>query len=80
MLTISWLPYASSAFVPIATMPTWLPGFSGHQPITPVIESVRGLLNRHPGGKCSLAGHRLVRPHSRGVDHAVRVAFRRRTR
>lgn len=39
-----FLPYASSAFVPVETMPSWLRGFSEHQPITPVIETIRGLL------------------------------------
>lgn len=39
-----FLPYASSAFVPIDTMPSWLQGFAQHQPITPVIETLRGLL------------------------------------
>lgn len=38
------LPYASSAFVPPETMPAWLRGFAEHQPVTPVIESLRGLL------------------------------------
>jgi ABC-2 type transport system permease protein len=47
---LMFLPYASSAFVPIDTMPVWLRGFSGHQPVTPVIESVRGLLNGTPVG------------------------------
>jgi ABC-2 type transport system permease protein len=47
---LMFLPYASSAFVPIATMPSWLQGFSEHQPITPIIESVRGLLNGTPVG------------------------------
>src|SRR4051794_28857624 len=47
---LMFLPYASSAFVPIATMPTWLQGFSEHQPITSIIESVRGLLNGTPVG------------------------------
>ena len=42
---LMFLPYASSAFVPINTMPGWLQGFSRHQPVTPVIESVRGLLD-----------------------------------
>jgi ABC-2 type transport system permease protein len=41
---ISFLPYPSSAFVPVATMPSWLQGFARHQPVTPVVESVRGLL------------------------------------
>ena len=41
---ILFLPYASSAFVPVDTMPTWLQGFAEHQPVTPVIETLRGLL------------------------------------
>ncbi|MBO9605236.1 MAG: ABC transporter permease [Paenibacillaceae bacterium] len=45
-----FLPYLSSAFVPIATMPSWLQGFAGHQPITPVIETIRGLLTGTPVG------------------------------
>jgi len=36
--------YASSAFVPVRTMPSWLHGVAGHQPATPVIETMRGLL------------------------------------
>lgn len=47
---ITFLPYASSAFVPIATMPSWLRGFAGHQPITPITESLRGLLLDTPVG------------------------------
>jgi ABC-2 type transport system permease protein len=39
-----FLPYVSSAFVPADTMPSWLQGFAEHQPITPVIESIRALL------------------------------------
>jgi ABC-2 type transport system permease protein len=41
---VMFLPYASSAFVPIDTMPSWLHGFAGHQPTTPVVETIRGLL------------------------------------
>ena len=41
---MTFLPYPSSGFVPIATMPWWLHGFGAHQPLTPVIESIRGLL------------------------------------
>jgi ABC-2 type transport system permease protein len=47
---VSFLPYPSSAFVPISTMPSWLQGFSRNQPITPVIETVRGLLLDLPVG------------------------------
>jgi len=38
------ITYASSAFVPVRTMPVWLHGFASHQPATPVIETLRGLL------------------------------------
>ncbi|MBS4175277.1 ABC transporter permease [Bacillus sp. FJAT-49736] len=39
-----FLPYLSSAFVPTSTMPKWLQGVAENQPITPVIETIRGLL------------------------------------
>ncbi|MFD8193522.1 ABC transporter permease [Streptomyces wuyuanensis] len=45
-----FLPYPSSAFVPIETMPDWLHGFAEHQPVTSVIESLRGLLLGRPVG------------------------------
>ncbi|MEU5402765.1 ABC transporter permease [Streptomyces sp. NPDC005963] len=41
---MTFLPYPSSAFVPIDSMPTWLHGFAEHQPVTSLIESLRGLL------------------------------------
>jgi ABC-2 type transport system permease protein len=47
---IMFLPYPSSGFVPIDTMPTWLHGFATHQPVTPVIETLRGLLLGLPVG------------------------------
>ena len=37
------LTFASSAFVPTATLPTWLRGFADHQPVSLVINSVRSL-------------------------------------
>jgi len=43
-----FLPYLSSAFVPTSTMPSWLQGFAEHQPISPVIETIRGLLTGTP--------------------------------
>jgi ABC-2 type transport system permease protein len=77
---VSFLPYPSSAFVPVATMPTWLQGVATYQPITPVVESVRALLLDRP-----------VAPHAgpaltwcAGIVAASVVAsaflFRRRTR
>jgi ABC-2 type transport system permease protein len=47
---VMFLPYPSSAFVPIDTMPTWLHGFARNQPTTPVIETVRALLLDKPVG------------------------------
>lgn len=47
---LAFLPYPSSAFVPVDSMPGWLHGFAEHQPLTPVIESLRGLLLGHPVG------------------------------
>lgn len=47
---VMFLPYASSAFVPVETMPSWIRGFAENQPITPVIESIRGLLLDTPVG------------------------------
>jgi ABC-2 type transport system permease protein len=39
-----FVPYLSSGFVPVETMPDWLHGFAEHQPFTAIIETVRGLL------------------------------------
>ncbi|WP_375385026.1 ABC transporter permease [uncultured Microbacterium sp.] len=39
-----FLPYLSSAFVPVESMPVWLRGIAEYQPITPIIERIRGLL------------------------------------
>jgi ABC-2 type transport system permease protein len=41
---VMFLPYLSSAFVPIDTMPRVLRPIAEHQPLTPVIESTRALL------------------------------------
>jgi ABC-2 type transport system permease protein len=37
------LVFASSAFVPVATMPAWLQGFAEHQPVSVVCDAVRDL-------------------------------------
>lgn len=47
---ILFLPYLSSAYVAVDTMPSWLQGVARHQPVTPIIESVRGLLAGTPLG------------------------------
>ena len=47
---ILFLPYISSAFVPVETMPDWLQPIAEYQPITPVIEAIRALLMDQPVG------------------------------
>ena len=37
------LTFVSSAFVPIATMPSWLQGFANNQPVTLVINAMRSM-------------------------------------
>ncbi len=43
-----FLPYLSSAFVPVETLPGWLHGFAEHTPFTPIIETIRALLFDQP--------------------------------
>ena len=38
------LTFASSAFVPVKTMPSWLQGFAEHQPVSVVINAARSLI------------------------------------
>jgi ABC-2 type transport system permease protein len=47
---VLFLPYVSSAFVDPETLPGALRGFAEHQPITPVIETMRALLLGTPVG------------------------------
>ncbi len=37
------LVFASSAFVPVATMPSWLQGWANHQPVSVVVNATREL-------------------------------------
>jgi ABC-2 type transport system permease protein len=76
---IMFVPYASSAFVPIGTMPSWLHGFARYQPVTPVIETLRALLLDRPVGDSAWqalawCGGILV-----ASIALAAVAFRRRT-
>jgi ABC-2 type transport system permease protein len=57
MFFLMFLCYASSAFVPVRTMPWWLRGFARHQPATPVTETLRGLLLGQPAGGHPAGGH-----------------------
>jgi ABC-2 type transport system permease protein len=47
---LMFFAYASSAFVPVRTMPWWIRGFAAHQPITPITETIRHLLLGQPAG------------------------------
>ena len=43
-----FLPYLSSAFVPVPSMPEWLQPIAEYQPVTPIIETIRALLMGTP--------------------------------
>lgn len=47
---ILFVPYLSSAFVPVETMPEWLQWVAENQPVTPIIETIRGMLLGTPLG------------------------------
>jgi ABC-2 type transport system permease protein/oleandomycin transport system permease protein len=50
------LTFASSAFVPISTMPGWLQAFARHQPMSNVIDAARALMLGGPtAGKVAAA-------------------------
>jgi ABC-2 type transport system permease protein len=77
---LMFLAYASSAFAPVRTMPWWLRGFAANQPITPITETVRGLLLGQPVGShlwlaLAWCGGIVV-----GSAAASVALFRRRTR
>ena len=42
------LTFASSALVPTSTMPTWLQPFVNNQPVSLLIDAIRGLVLGHP--------------------------------
>jgi ABC-2 type transport system permease protein len=43
-MPLVFLPFLGSGFVPTDSMPGWLRAFAEHQPFTPMIETIRGLL------------------------------------
>lgn len=49
------LPFLSSGFAPTESMPSAVQWFAAHQPFTPFIETVRGLLAGTPVGGSALA-------------------------
>jgi ABC-2 type transport system permease protein len=87
MAAISWLaaafglllPYVSSAFVPPETMPGGLQAIAEHQPVTPIIDTLRGLLLGTPGADAPVALAWCLGFAAIGATAAA-VLFRRRTR
>lgn len=49
-LILVMLPFISNAFVPAASMPAGVGWFAAHQPFTPMIDTLRGLLTGGPIG------------------------------
>ena len=47
---IIFLPFISSSFVPTDTMPTVVRAFAENQPVTPIVEAIRNLLENQPVG------------------------------
>ncbi|MCR2811817.1 ABC transporter permease [Microbacterium sp. zg.Y1084] len=45
-----FLPFISSAFVPTGTMPAPVAWFAEHQPVTPIVDTIRALLTAQPVG------------------------------
>ena len=76
---VMFLPYPSSTFVPIASMPGWLQGFARNQPVTPVVETMRGLLLGTPVGAAPLralawcGGILLVSAATSGILFRLRI-------
>ena len=58
--------FASSAFVPLDTMPGWLQAFAEHQPVTAAINAVRALVLGGPTASYVVRARRVVhRDHRR---------------
>jgi ABC-2 type transport system permease protein len=47
--------FISSAFVPVATLPDWLQVFATHQPVSLMMDAIRGLLLDQPDGPAIVA-------------------------
>jgi ABC transporter DrrB family efflux protein len=45
------LVFASNAFVPVETMPSWLQGFAENQPVSATASAVRALVQGQPAGE-----------------------------
>ena len=49
-----YLPYLSSGYAPVETMPGWLRAFAEHQPMTPLIDAARALMDGQAAGADAL--------------------------
>ncbi|NBE51504.1 ABC transporter permease [Streptomyces boluensis] len=77
---IGFLPYPSSAFVRTDSMPTWLQGFAANQPVTQVIEAIRGLLLGKPIGSTGWVALAWCAGITAVAVAAAGLLFRRRVR
>jgi len=76
---VLFLPYLSNGFVPAETMPPVLRGFAAHQPITPLVETLRAVLLGRPVGDAAwTATAWLVGAVAISIPVAA-ILFRRRT-
>ncbi|MDO3649829.1 ABC transporter permease [Nocardia mangyaensis] len=74
-----FLPYVSSAFVPTESMPTALHAFARNQPVTPIIETMRGLLMGTPIGNSAVLAVLWCAAIGLVGYLAARMLFRHRT-
>jgi ABC-2 type transport system permease protein len=76
---VLFLPYLSSAFVPVATMRAGLRAVAANQPVTPITETLRGLLLGTPIGSYGWQALAWCAGLLVAAFAAATVLFRRRT-
>ena len=76
---VLFLPYLSSAFVPVETMKAGLRAVAAHQPVTPVTETLRGLLLGTPIGSYGWQALAWCAGLLAAAYTAATILFRRRT-
>jgi ABC-2 type transport system permease protein/oleandomycin transport system permease protein len=67
------LTFASSAFVPVDSMPSWLQAFARHNPVTVVSDALRGLFHVNPA--LTIADTRWALIQSLGWTLAILLVF-----
>jgi ABC-2 type transport system permease protein len=75
---VLFLPYLSNGFVPAQTMPPVLRGFAEHQPITPIVETLRALLLGQPPGATAVTASAWIAGVVAVSMPVAAVLFRRR--